>query len=299
MVGITFAGRTTTYAQCVTTEDGYIVTTLGTVSLPVAPDPAVLVQPELTSLLTSLFTHILELLPVQDSQIAIAIPYELIHLALIEIDPLLDQEERQEFLEWEFSQRLSGKEHNLTPRFYPLTGGDDSTVLSVGIPSGLLPACREASEAVSTSLEAVEIDILTPLADIQAEEDTFLIKFGGNVISGALFAHDRLIAATLMDQATDSAGTPFLKGCGGLEDRKRCENALRAVTQDESPESQCYLFGTDIPDNLSTKPEVSYLSPFPWIGKLNRGTILRDWHNPWIFGTVSGLLHHLASEVHQ
>ncbi len=291
MVGIAFAGTTATYAQSLHTDQGPVVTTIGTVELPHTSDVTSSLPPEFLSRLSGLFRVVRESVPREDSDYVVALPYTILSLALIEMDPVLSGEDRREFLGWEFSRRLGEEHADLVPRFHTLTNRGRDLMLSIGLPKTLIPALRDATAAVSGVLQSVELDLLTPLADLQGYDDIVLLKRTDSTASAAVFSRGILQAAALCRLDASHETPIFLRGCGERGAQARCREFTENIVNQGSGDTPGYFYGTEIPREMVPTVTLSEFAPFHWISERNRETILQDWNHPGIFGAVSGLLH--------
>ena len=300
MVGIAFVGNTATYAQYLDTGNFRGVTTVGTIELPILPDTTAVFHPDFSESVTRLVQTIDGALPRSDSQLAITLPYEMLVVSILTLDPSMEPEDRSRFLQWEFEQRMDAKSDMYTSRFYPLKGHTGSEVLSVGMPKPLIPALSKGAEHLDYTLISVEFDLLSSLPEVNSgERDYILVKYSSHSVSCALLSGNTVNAAILMDRKDGK----ILRACGSQTNRRQCTQAVQALENGElfTLPKPCLVFGSQMPDairNVRGDSELCRLiRPFSWISDENRRTILEGMGEGREFGAVSGLLHYQAGEA--
>ncbi|HKJ69837.1 MAG TPA: hypothetical protein VKA68_17910, partial [bacterium] len=161
MVGISFLGNHAVFAQLVRRDDGLKIDDYGEVPLQqVLANISDVRKNDFQSEVRRIFADVQRRLTSSDRTFSLIIPSEWLHYYFIPVQSSLDDEGKQLFLRWEFSQRLGEFSNRLDTRLFPFEQHEDQdAVLFVAFPRGLLELLTTVATDLDILIESVEIDL--------------------------------------------------------------------------------------------------------------------------------------------
>lgn len=298
MVGISFLGNNAVFAQLVRRDDGLKIDHYGEIRLQqVLASINDVRKKEFQSEVRRIFSHVQHRLISPDHTFSVIIPSEWLHYYFIPVHSSLKSEEKQLFLDWEFSQRLGEFAAQMDTRLFPFHQHEEQdAVLSVAFPQGLLELLTTVAGELDILIESVEIDLFAGWNNFPKDQEfQYLCKFTENTIGISQFHHHVFHGAGIfsLNQADDTVR--YLRGCIDNTRAKHFQRILRSILTGHIPEHRLiWIYGTGFPSPLQSlgrsEDNVRVVRPFSDWGISMANTAVPDEYTECRFTEVAGVL---------
>ncbi len=256
MVGISFLGNNAVFAQLVRRDDGLKIERYGEIRLQqVLANIHDVRKNEFESEVRRIFSNVQHRLIFPDHTFSLIIPSEWLHYYFIPVYSSLKGEERQVFLEWEFSQRLGEFAAQMDTRLFPFPQHEEqNAVLSVAFPRGLLELFTTVAAELDIMIESVEIDLFAGWNNIPKDQEfQYLCKFTENTIGISLFHYHVFHGAGIFSLNAANDTVRYLRGSIDNTRAKHFQRILRSILTGYDPVHRIiWVYGTDFPASLES-----------------------------------------------